>query len=122
MHLFIRVKSGQNIGIMKLGREIAEVIRKSVVSEIKEGLHYLRGQKQMRSVIDVLFLVWAGLGAAYVVFIVFIQETLGTLTQDLGLLVVFLGLGLFLGSLAYGRLGKNVNCFKTIFSSLFPAE
>jgi len=116
---FIRLKSGQNIGIMKLGREIAEVIRKSVVSEIKEGLRYLRGQKQMRSVIGILFLVWAGLGAVYVVFIIFVQETLKTLTQDLGLLVVFLGLGLFLGSLAYGRLGKNVNCFKTIFSSLF---
>ena len=81
---FIRVKAGHKIGIVKLGREIAEVIRKSVVSEIKEGLRYLRGQKQMRSVIDVLFLVWAGLGAVYVVFIIFVQETLRTLTQDIG--------------------------------------
>ena len=43
---------------------------------------------------------------------------MGTLTRDLGLLVVFPGLGFVLGSLAYGRLGK-IHCFKTIFLRFF---
>lgn len=50
--------------------------------------------------------------------IVFVQETLKSLTLDLGLLAMFLGIGLFLGSIIYGRFGKSVHCFRTIFSSL----
>lgn len=117
----IRSSQGRTIGIVKLGKEIVEVIKKSVLTEIREGLTYLANQKQMRMVLDILFLVWAALGAIYVVAIVFIQETLRSLTLDLGLLVMFLGAGLFGGSLAYGRFGKSDNCFKTIYFSLLAS-
>ncbi len=118
---FIRLKSKYSIGIVGLSKEIVDVIRKSVFTEIKEGIGYLVNKKQMRAVIDVLFLVWAALGASYVVLIVFVQESLRSLTLDLGFLVMCLGAGLFLGSLVYGRLGKVDNCFKTIYSSLFTS-
>lgn len=115
---FIRLSAQRSLRIMEIGREIAEVIKKSVLTEIKEGLKYLISQKQMRMVLSILFLVWAALGAVYVVIIVFVQETLKSFTLDLGLIIVFLGAGLFIGSLLYGRLGKSVNCFKSLFSSL----
>ncbi|MCX5712814.1 MAG: MFS transporter, partial [Candidatus Omnitrophica bacterium] len=38
--------------------------------------------------------------------------------KDLGLLVMFLGIGLFVGSIVYGRFGQRLSHFKTIFSSL----
>lgn len=115
---FIRLSSKAKIGIVELGSQIVQVIRKSIFSEIKEGIKYLLAQKQMRMVIDIMFLVWAALGAVYVVLIVFVQETLKSYTLDLGLLIMFLGIGLFCGSLIYGRFGKTDNCAKTIFSSL----
>jgi MFS family permease len=117
----IRLKSSHSVDIVSLGKEIVEVIRKSVFTEIKEGIGYLINQKQMRAVIDVLFLVWAALGASYVVLIVFVQESLKSLTLDLGFLVMCLGAGLFLSSLVYGRLGKIDNCFKTIYVFLFTS-
>ena len=50
--------------------------------------------------------------------IVFIQQTFHSVTKDLGFLAVPLGVGLFLGRLAYGRWGAKVEAFKTIFWSL----
>jgi MFS family permease len=50
--------------------------------------------------------------------IVFVQYTLHSTTKDLGLLVMFLGIGLFLGSLVYGRFGHRIAHYKVIFSSL----
>ena len=123
---FIRLSSKYKLGLIELGREIAELIKKSVFGEIKQGLRYLFSQKQMQMVLGVLFLVWAALGAVYVVIIVFVQETLNprftqSFTLDLGLLVVFLGAGLFSGSLIYGRFGRSVNCLKSIFFSLISS-
>ena len=115
---FIRLKPKHIIGFSKLGKEIAEVIKKSVFTELKEGLNYLLEQKQMRAIINILFLVWAALGAIYVVMIVFVQEMLRSVTLDLGLLIMFLGAGLLCGSLLYGRFGRSDNCFKSIYSSL----
>jgi MFS family permease len=58
------------------------------------------------------------LGAVYVVLIVFVQKTLNSATKDLGLLIMFLGTGLFLGSLVYGRFGQRLSQYKIIFASL----
>jgi DHA3 family macrolide efflux protein-like MFS transporter len=52
------------------------------------------------------------------VVIVFVQKTLHSATKDLGLLVMFLGIGLFLGSLIYGKFGQRVSHYKIIFVCL----
>ena len=65
-----------------------------------------------------MFFLGGALGAVYVVMIVFVQEMLQSATKDLGLLIMFLGLGLFLGSLAFGRFGHRFSHFKAIFFSL----
>ena len=54
-----------------------------------------------------MFLLMAGVGSIYIVIIVFIQEALRSSTAYLGLLVMFLGIGLFLGSIAYGKFGSG---------------
>lgn len=107
--------------LIDVGKEIAEVIRKSVAAEMKDAIIFLRNQKQIRSCFGVLFLLWAVLGAVYVVAIVFVQKAFSSGTKEIGLLVVALGLGLFLGTIGYGRVGKKTSGFKTIFLCILLA-
>jgi len=102
----------------KIGQEIMEVIRKSVFQEIKDGVFYFIRKKDIRFTAGIIFALWSALGAVYVVIIVFVQNTLHSTTKDLGLLVMFLGIGLFLGSLVYGRFGQRIAHYKVIFASL----
>jgi MFS family permease len=104
--------------LKEVGRGIVEVIRKSVVQEIKEGSLYIFNEKDIRFSTGIIFILWSALGAVYVVVIAFVQKTLHSATKDLGLLIMFLGIGLFLGSLIYGRFGQRLSQYKIIFSSL----
>lgn len=104
--------------LVDLGREIADVIRKSVFQEMKEAVTFLVNQKQLRSCFGVLFFLWGALGAVYVVSIVFVQKAFASATKEVGLLVVGLGAGLLVGSVAYGRLGKRSDGFETIFACI----
>ncbi len=105
-------------GIKEVSREIVDVIRKSVFQEIKEGTLYFLKNKDIRLAAGVIFILWSALGAVYAVSIAFVQKTLQSATKDLGLLAMLLGLGLFLGSLIYGRFGQRLSHYKTIFVSL----
>ena len=107
--------------LIDVGKEIAEVIRKSAIDEMKEALIFLKNQKQIRSCFGILFLLWAALGSIYVVSIVFVQKVFSSVTKEIGLLVAALGLGLFLGTLAYGRLGYKAAGFKTVFACILLA-
>jgi MFS family permease len=90
----------------------------AVLQEIKEGILYFIRQKEIRFTATVIFLLWSALGAIYVVLIVFVQNTLHSATKDLGLLIMFLGSGLFFGSVIYGRFGQKLSHYKIIFASL----
>ncbi|MDD5109477.1 MAG: MFS transporter [Candidatus Omnitrophica bacterium] len=102
----------------EVGKEIVEVIRKSVFQEVKEGVLYFIQKKDIRFTAGIIFALWSALGSVYVVIIVFVQKTLHSATKDLGLLVMFLGIGLFLGSLVYGKFGQRISHYKIIFVSL----
>ena len=115
----ITKRSGASMGFKKVSQEIVEVIKKSVLQEIKDGILYFIHNKDIRFTAGVTFILWSALGAIYVVLIVFVQKTLHSATKDLGLLIMFLGIGLFSGSLIYGRFGQRLSHYKTIFSSLF---
>lgn len=104
--------------LKKVGQEIMEVISKSVFQEIKEGIFYFIRKKDIRFTAGIIFALWSALGAVYVVVIVFVQKTLHSATKDLGLLVMFLGIGLFLGSLIYGKFGQRISHYKMIFFCL----
>jgi DHA3 family macrolide efflux protein-like MFS transporter len=114
----ITQRKAVHLRIREFSREIVEVIRKSVIQEIKEGIIYFIKQRDVRFTGAIMFFLGGALGAVYVVIIVFVQQTLQSATKDLGLLIMFLGLGLFLGSLIYGRFGQRLSHFKAIFSSL----
>jgi MFS family permease len=117
--IFLIVKKpSAAMSFKKVGKEIVEVIRKSVMQEIKEGILYFIQKKDIRFTSGIIFILWSALGAVYVVLIVFVQKTLHSATKDLGLLIMFLGIGLFLGSLVYGRFGQRFSQYKIIFVSL----
>ena len=113
------IRAAKKESLVHVGRDIADVIRKSVLQEMKEAVVFLKQDPRMSSCFSILFLLWAALGAVYVVSIVFVQQAFASVTKELGLLVVALGLGMFIGSLIYGRLGQNNHRFRSIFSCVF---
>jgi MFS family permease len=115
---FITKRSSRRIDIRDFAKGLVGVIRKSVPQEIKEGVLYFIKEKKIRFTAGIIFILWAALGAVYVVLITFVQQTLGSATKDLGLLSMFLGVGLFLGSVVYGRFGQHLSEYKIIFASL----
>lgn len=106
-------------GILKAGKEIIGPIRRSVWSELGEGFRYLARNRELRLIIGMISAILAAAGAVYVVIIVFIQESFGSVTRDLGVLAVCLGVGLFSGAVLYGRWGKRLVWYKTMFWSMF---
>jgi len=114
----IITKAKVAMDLRRVSKEIVEVIRKSVLQELKDGLLYFTRHREIRFTAGVIFLLWSALGAVYVVLIVFVQKTLHSATKDLGLLIMFLGIGLFMGSMLYGRFGQRLSHYKTIFASL----
>ena len=118
INLSLRLKMGR-ANFLKVGKEIIGPIRRSVWAELGEGLRYLAKNKELRLIIGMISTILAAAGAVYVVIIVFIQESFGSVTRDLGVLAVCLGVGLFLGAVLYGRWGKKLVWYKTMFWSLF---
>ena len=93
---------------------IKKVIRKSVWSEIKEGIKFLAEHKEMKFVMKSFFFLMAGIGSISCVLIVFIQEVFGTVTEALGVMFMFLFMGAFIGMMLYGRFGQRVRKDKVI--------
>lgn len=121
---FVSSKAGLTVKateLLKIGKEMVEVIKKSVLEELSCVFVFLKKQEKIKSVLNVLFILWAALGSVYVVVIVFIQRVFTSVVKDLGILAVFLGGGLFFGSIVYGRFGKRITYFKAIFLSLIFA-
>jgi len=102
-------------------REMEEIFRKTVLQELKESWKYVLSNKHIRFTVGLIFTLSSALGALYVVMIVFVQKTLHSATKDLGLLIVFLGAGLFCGSVCYGRFGSRISHYRMIFLSLAAA-
>jgi len=121
---FIAKKPLPDMTLRKASQDLVKVIRqsvtirKTVLEDIKEGILYFIRKDDLRSTAAIIFALWSALGAVYVVIIVFVQQTLGSATKDLGLLIMFLGIGLFCGSLAYGHVGHRLSQYKIIFASL----
>jgi len=93
-------------------------VEKSIWHEIMDGIRYIRSQKEISFIFWMMAILLAAVGAIYVVIIVFIQEVFKSVTKDLGFLAVSLTVGLFLGSLGYGKWGKKIAAYKVIFCSL----
>jgi MFS transporter, DHA3 family, macrolide efflux protein len=114
----ISKKMKSSVDLLKVGQEIVEAIKTSVFSEMKSGILYFVKNKAIRLTASIIFLLWSALGAVYVVLIVFVQKVLHSATKDLGFIIMFLGIGLFLGSLVYGRFGQKISRYRIIFICL----
>ncbi|MFA5339439.1 MAG: MFS transporter [Candidatus Omnitrophota bacterium] len=98
--------------------DIEEIINTSLIREIKDGIKYLKNNREARFAFRMVFILMAGAGAAYTVVIVFIQEAMGSMTRDLSILLMPLGVGFFIGSLLYGKIGHRFSKAKSIFTCL----
>ena len=113
-HLYVKFDRHK---ILEGSKEILKIER-SFWHELKEGVQYLFSKKEIRFVINMLFVLMAAAGAVYVVLIVFVQQIFHSVTRHLGVLAVTLGAGLFLGTVIYGRFGRGISWHKTIFFCL----
>lgn len=104
--------------VLKLSREIVER-EKSLLNEFKEGIKYIVSHKDTVFSLKVFFILFSFLGSLYAVFIAFIQSQLHSATKDLGFLAIWLGMGLFVGSLVYGRIGDRFSASRSIYLMLF---
>lgn len=100
---------------------IDKSLRRNVWHEILEGFGYMFTKTRMKIVTSAMFFVMAGAGSVFCVIIVFVQKSFGSVTEDLGVLGVFLGVGLFLGTVLYGKFGQALSKVRTIFVSITAA-
>lgn len=104
--------------VIETSREALRHLRKTVFHELKEGIVYIASHAEIRFIIGVMTLLFMAAGAVYVVIIIFIQESFNSLTKDLAFIAGAMCVGLFIGSLIYGRVGAKLSRIKTIFISL----
>lgn len=93
-------------------------IKKSIFGEMKDGLKLLFKYSDMRFVMVMMSLLMAGLGAVYCVAITYIQGIFGNATRDLSFLALYLMVGLFTGTVIYGKLGQRIPKRNIILLSL----
>ena len=103
--------------LQKTKEIIEKSLRKNVWKEIVEGFHYIIKSEKMVIVTSALFMIMAGTGSVFCIIIVFIQNTFGSVTSDLGVMGVFLGIGLFVGTVFFGKLGQTWSKLRTMFIS-----
>lgn len=103
---------------LEKSHEVIDVIKKSLFEEMREGFQYIINHREIRLIINMLYLLLSAAGAIYVVAIVFIQQSFGSITKDLGFMAVGLGVGLTVGAVIYGRCGRKIPWYQTIFFCL----
>ena len=93
----------------------------SIFADIKDGIKYVLANPYLRFVFSTVFMLMSAAGALYIVAIVFIQQVFGSITRDLGLLSIFIGVGLFLGALICGRFFDKISRVRIIFISMISS-
>jgi len=121
--MITHVRSVRDVGqdIITTTEAISSAIRRSIASDIIEGLKTIWKHKDMRFIVSVFFALMAGLGAISCVIIVFVQHAFGTSTRDLGFLGTFLVAGLFAGTVAYGKFGQRAPKRKVVSCSFIAS-
>ena len=120
--LLFRMRNGKKFSKPVFNpHEIKEVIRKSFRHDLIEGVKAIFFEKKIKFVVYIFFVFSSMIGAIYVVSVVFIQETLKSMTKYVGIFSMCLFAGLLVGSYIYGKIGQRFSRTKTIFFSLMLA-
>lgn len=101
--LFIVPLGGRGEGLRASTGESAS----RILSEVAEGFRELWSHRNTRRVMGILAALMGGAGATLVVGAVLVQQSLHTVTKDLGFLSLWMGVGMLLGTLAHGRWGTG---------------
>jgi MFS family permease len=86
--------------------------------DLKEGLKFISKNKDIGFIMRIFSLLMAIGGGAYVTVIVFIQQSFGSVTKDLGALGMVLGMGFLLGAFLYGKYCQNLNKNSSLLISI----
>lgn len=101
-------------------------IEKNIFQDIRSSIGYILQHNKIPYVIKTLFILGGGLGAIYIIFIDFILKNLTVppnMLQQLGrikgfgqfgFIIVFLGIGAFLGTILFGKWGQRFRKEKAI--------
>jgi MFS family permease len=108
-------------GLKTAAHALESSIKKTVLGEMREGLGYLTGHRDMRFITNVFFVLLAGMGAISCVIIVFIQNAFGTSTRHIGFFGTYLVCGLFLGTVLYGKFGQRLEKKRTVCASFLAS-
>ena len=106
----------------KSNRQVpANVLPGRILAQVWEGLRELWVHRNTRQLIFLIGLLMAGGGSSLVIGTVLVQKSLGSVTKDLGFLSLWLGVGMLLGTLAYGRWGTRQRRHVTLGLSFLGA-
>ena len=98
--------------------DLKKIIEKSFFQDLTEGLKTIVHNKKIRFVAYVFFILSSLVGAFYVIVVVFVQETLQSMTKDIGIFGMCLFAGVLVGSYLFGKIGEKLPRTKTVFASL----
>ncbi len=93
-------------------------IRPSIFKEIKEGLVHLFSEKNTLLVARFVVVTMLGVGALYVLAVVFIQEKLHSVTKHLGVMALFLGIGFIAGNVVYARIARTFDKSRLVYGGI----
>ena len=93
---------GEGLRAAKAGESASRIL-----AEVAEGFRELWEHPDTRRVMAIVAGLMGGAGGAMVVGAVLVQQSLHTVTKDLGFLSLWLGVGMLLGTLAHGRWGTR---------------
>ena len=109
-HLLARIKGD----LAEATKALEESIKRSIFRELKDGLKVMLRHRDMKFIVGIFSFLMAGIGAVYCVIVTFVQQTFGNATRDLSILMLYLMIGLFFGTMLCGKFCQRLSRRKTI--------
>jgi len=101
-----------------LGKEKADARKAGMLSDFKEGLRFLWGDRIMRYIIIVFSIVMVLASGINPLIIVYTHKVLGRGDAEFGYLISILGVGGIVGGFLYGLIGKRVSKMQVMIYNL----
>lgn len=106
---------------LNLGKEVVANVRTSIIKEFKEGLKYLFNSQETKFALRITLFLYSYIGALSTVYITYIQNILDPFSKNVkavGFTAITMTMGIFIGSLIYGRIAHKFSTKKTINYSI----
>ncbi|MBU1121196.1 MAG: MFS transporter [Candidatus Omnitrophota bacterium] len=110
---------------LRLGKEVVTNVKTSIMKELKEGIKYIFTAHETKFALKITLFLYSYIGALSTVYIAYIQNILdpfGKNIKAVGFTAIALTMGIFIGSLIYGRIAHKYSTKKTINYSIIFAS